>query len=235
MDTVALVENQIDAGQAFVTRLKERKFPVALACWIKPFEDDRWSLCIATPVMDEKGLLQAYREIQNDVRATGGDWVTSSSLNLLGIKDPSTREAIERLRRFSGWVPRQFPGLRIGSVIAEDIYVYPLGEVTIPIYGLNFRGDPSGLLHLSFEPPSPHATFAMEDKDGRRHEYPAQTGIDWVVAAPEGATVERDDIGRSVLAWNLHDRRMQSTANEILALAKLGLHGFRILSTPHAK
>jgi hypothetical protein len=233
MDTVTLVEDQIDAGRALLTRLKDRKFPIAAACWIKPVEEDRWTLFIATPVMDEKGPLEAYRAISESLRAVGEGWVTSSNVTLVGVKEPSTREAIERLRRHPGWLPPQFPGVRLGGVTAEDVYVYPLGEVEVTIHGLTFRGDPSGVLHLSFEPPSPHSTFTIEGKDGR-HEYPAEIGLDWVIAAPEGAVVERDERGPAVLAWDLHGRRMRSTANEVFSLAKLRLHGFRIVREPVA-
>jgi hypothetical protein len=49
------------------------------------------------------------------------------------------------------------------------------------------------------------------------------------VAAPEEATLQRDETGIMVLAWNLHGNRIQSSANEVWSLAKLGLHGFRLV------
>jgi hypothetical protein len=115
----------------------------------------------------------------------------------------------------------------LGDAPVEEVYVYPLGKTEVKIYGLAFRGEPSHSLHLSLEP---HPLPSSLTVNGTV--YPAETGIDWVVAAPEGATLERDDIGRMVLSWDLHGKREQSSANEVLAFAKLGLHGFRILQAP---
>jgi hypothetical protein len=52
------------------------------------------------------------------------------------------------------------------------------------------------------------------------------------VAAPWGVTLERNGNGQRVLAWDLHGNRIQSRANEVWSLAKLGLHGFRFLREP---
>jgi hypothetical protein len=232
MAAVTLVENQIDAGRALLGRLKNLNFPIAAACWAKSTEEDRWTLYIASPRVDEKGRSEAYREVIDARRSVGSGWLTSSDVELVGTKAPAAHDAVERLRPFSGWVPPQFPGIRIGGIIAEDVYVYPLGEVEVTIYGLSFRGEPSGLLHLSFEPHNPNSTFEIVDTNGRKAVYPAQTGIDWVVAAPEGAALERDDIGRTVLGWNLRGTRTQSTANTVLIFAEHGLHGFRIIREP---
>src|SRR5262249_13210081 len=111
------------------------------------------------------------------------------------------------------------------------VYVYPLGRVEVPIYGLIFRGEPSGALHLSFEPHNPHSRLTIESM-GKHDEYPAETGIDWVAAAPEGAKLERNNMGMTALTWDLHGKRMQSSANEVWSLANLGLHGFRFLREP---
>jgi hypothetical protein len=229
--TITLVDDQIDAGRVFLGRLKDRKFPIAVACWARSTEEDRWTLYVASPRVDEQGRLEAYREIIDSLRFVGSEWVTSSNVELVGVKNPAGREMIERLQRFSGWVPRQFPGVRIGSVVAEDIYVYPLGEVGVTIYGMRFRGEPRGVLHLAFEPHNPHSTFTIGTGPTAK-EYPAETGVECVVAAPQGAKLEQDDIGRTLLAWNSHDRRVLSDAHEVFSLAKLGLHGFRIVREP---
>jgi hypothetical protein len=111
------------------------------------------------------------------------------------------------------------------------VYVYPLGKTQVTIYGMVFRGEPGGALHLSFEPHNPHGKLLVES-DRKRNEYPAETGIDWVVAAPEGATLERDGRGLMELAWDFRGNRTRSSANEVWSLANLGLHGFRFLRQP---
>jgi hypothetical protein len=71
MDTVTLVEAQIEDGQRLLDRLVEEGLVVRAACWVKPVEEDRWSLYIATPVVDEKGAAPAYRQVYRVLRSLG--------------------------------------------------------------------------------------------------------------------------------------------------------------------
>jgi len=72
----------------------------------------------------------------------------------------------------------------VGRSSYRKLYIYPLGEVKITIYGLVYRGEPTGTLHLSFEPHNPHRKIIETDASGVCNEYPAETGMDCVVAAP---------------------------------------------------
>src|SRR5262245_21860368 len=186
MDTVTLVENQIDNGQRLLDRLGEKGFVVRAACWVKPADRDRWSLYIATPSVDEKGTLEAYRQLTPVLRSLGNDWVTSSDVTLVGEKHPLVPYALEILRRFPHKTPIRSPLPLRSGISLEEVYVYSLGKTEVTIYGLVFRGDPVGALHLSLEPPNPHSQLTIGHGEERK-EYPAETGIDWVVAAPEGA------------------------------------------------
>src|SRR5262249_19068974 len=49
MDPVPLVEYKIDAGWRLLNRLEEQGVVARAACWVRPFDRDRWSLYIATP------------------------------------------------------------------------------------------------------------------------------------------------------------------------------------------
>jgi hypothetical protein len=125
----------------------------------------------------------------------------------------------------------QFPQGRFGGLSIDAAYVYPLEKVEVPIYGLTFRGDPTGLLSLSFDPHNPNSKF-VEGSGATAKEYPAQTGFDWIIAAPAGARLEREGTGPKVLAWDLHGARRHSSASEVLSLAKNERHGFRVLREP---
>jgi hypothetical protein len=231
MDTVALVENQIDAGQRLLDRLGEAGVLVRAACWVKPVEEDRWSLYIATPRVDEKGQLEAYRQLTPALRSLGDDWITGSDVTLVGEKHAIVQDALDTLRRYPHTTPIRSPRSLVGGIPVEEVYVYPLGKTPVTVHGLVFPGEPSGALHLSLEPHNPQSTLTVESM-GKRNVYNAKTGIDWVVAAPAGATLERDELGRLVLAWDLHGKRTHSDANEVWSLARLGLHGFRFLREP---
>ena len=62
MDTQTLVEDQIQAGQRFITLLVQNNFEVKVACWVKTSDEDDWFLYVASEEVDKKGLAEAYRE-----------------------------------------------------------------------------------------------------------------------------------------------------------------------------
>lgn len=232
MDTIALVENQIEEGQRLLDRLEENGIAVRAACWVKPIDRDRWMLYIATPIWDEKGPLDAYGQLTPVHQSLGNDWITGSDVTLVGEKDPMVKDARDLLRRFPHRAPIRSPLPMLGRIPVEDVFVYPLGKVEVIIYGMTFHEGPNGgVLHLSFDPQNPETKLVVE-RDGKRNEYAAETGINWTVAAPEGSTLERNAWGLRELVWNRNGTRRRSTANDVWSLAKLGLHGFRFLSQP---
>src|SRR4051812_11137260 len=77
VDTIALVDEMIGDGRRLIHRLVREGIPVTAACWIKPVEPDRWSLYIATPLL-EKGPLRAYGEVLSVLRSLGSPWLTGS-------------------------------------------------------------------------------------------------------------------------------------------------------------
>ena len=231
MDTVTLVENRIDDGQKLLDRLAQNGIVVRAAGWVKPTDEDWWSLYIATPAVDENGALAAYGQVFDVLRSLGADWITSSDIKLVGKNDPIVQDLLDILRRFPHRTPIRSPRSLLGGTPVEELYVYTPGKVEVTVYGMAFGGEPGRALHLSLEPQNPHSKLTVES-GGQCNEYAAETGIDWVVAAPEGATLERDEFRRRVLAWDLHGHGMRSDANEVWTFARLGMHGFRFLREP---
>jgi hypothetical protein len=230
MDTVTLVENKIDEGQRLLDRLVEKGIVVRAACWLKPVEEDRWSLYIATPSVDEKGSLEAYSQLTPVLRSLGDGWLTSSDITLVGEKDPIVQDALDILRRFPHKTPIRSPRSLVGRISVEEVYVYPLGKTAVTIYHLVFPDTPEPGI-LSLDSALLNGRFSMEvERQGEHKVYPGKTGIDCVVAAPEGAKLERDPDGEMVLNWELHGKKMRSRANDVWSLANLGLHGFRLLN-----
>src|SRR5205823_7021215 len=106
-------------------------------------------LYIATPSVEEKGTLEAYRQLTPVLRSLGDDWVTSSDVMLVGEKHPLVRDALDILRRFPHRMPIRSPRSLLGGIAIEEVYVYPLGKTTVTIYHLVFPGAPEpGILSL---------------------------------------------------------------------------------------
>src|SRR5262249_17623835 len=75
------------------------------AGWLRPVEEDRHSLVIATPVVDEKGPTEAYRLVYGDLRELGKVWLTDSEIKLVGEKNALTRLLLESQRRLTAMPP----------------------------------------------------------------------------------------------------------------------------------
>jgi hypothetical protein len=230
MDPVTLVEDQIEDGWSLLRRLEERGFTWRAACWVKPIDKHRWSLYIATPLVDQKGLREAYGEVIDVVRSLGRMSITSSDLDLVGEKHPVTQDVLNLLERFPGGTRVPLQVSFFGGMPVEEVYVYPNATVDVTIYSSFYPRQPGGSgVTFSLEPFSPDSWLQIGDNPER---YPADTSQSWVIEAPEGSVLERDQHGQLVLVWNYRGKRVRSSAQELWSLARLGLQGFRFLKEP---
>jgi hypothetical protein len=125
MDSVLLVENQIDDGQKLLERLRYEKVPVRAACWMKPLDEDRWTLCISTALVEDKGLAAAYSAVYRVLRSLDNVWITDSDIRLVGEKHPITAELLDILQRYPGKSPTRSRRTSLGGLPTEEVYVYP--------------------------------------------------------------------------------------------------------------
>jgi len=230
MDSIALVENQIDDGQELVDALDDARIDVTAAFWALPAEKERWSLYLVLKLVDDQGQSVAYREILPVLQAVASASVTSLDIKVVGEKEAISHDVIELRRRFPGRGPLRVRDRILGGTAMDEVYLYSMEKVKITVYELTYRGDPMGTVHFALEPHNPNCSMIVDQT-----EYPAQVGLDCTIAAPVGAKIERDKLGRKILEWDFHGKRTQSDANEVWSLANLGLHGFRILGQPAAK
>lgn len=143
MDTITLVENQIEDGQKLLDRLSESDFSVRAACWVKPIDEDRWSLYIATPVVDEKGAAQAYREVYRVLRSIENVWITDSDIKLIGETHPITNGLLDILKRSNGKISTRSRRPLLGEFPIEEAYVYPPPETSFEGFSETKRRFPS--------------------------------------------------------------------------------------------
>jgi hypothetical protein len=126
MDSNALVDFQIDAGQRVITRLVRDGFPVEAAFWARTTEEDIWFLYIASPVVEEKGPMQSYRALQASLQQLQGIPLSLSDIKLIGRTNPITRDVITILNnRYPGSLATRYGGRRLGDMSIHEIYIYP--------------------------------------------------------------------------------------------------------------
>ncbi len=198
---------------------------------MKPIGEDRWLLVIATPAVDDQGSTEAYRQVYRALGLIGDVSITSSDIKLIGAKHRDAKESLNLQKRVTAWVPAFYLPATLGGIPVEKMYVYPLGKVEIPVYGLYYPGGPTTALHLSLVEQREDSKLRVQ-RAGEWVEYSAKTGTYCIVGAPEGATLVRDEVWGTALAWDRQGVREKSSPNEVLAFAQLGLHGFRLLQEP---
>jgi hypothetical protein len=125
MDTVTLVGNQVDDGWRLLQRLQQEQIPILAASWVKPGDEDRWSLYLATPLVDRVGSLNAYREVYGIIRSLEDRWIDTSEIKLVGENHPVTRDLLDLLGQFPGRVPTRPRRSLLGGVAIDDAYLYP--------------------------------------------------------------------------------------------------------------
>jgi hypothetical protein len=224
-----LVDSRIDDGERVVDQLIRDNFEVTVAFWVKLGEYAPWHLYIASPMVKAEKPGQAYPALYASLSKIPNSSVQLSDIKLVNDANPIARDAIMLRLQYPGMMPTKFPGKSLGDLSIEEVYVYPLpSKRQVTIYGLVYKGEPRGALHLALEPQNPNSRLIVQSM-GQRHEYPADTSMTWVVSVPEGSTLERDDIGRLTLVWDLRGRRIQSDANEVWSFARNALHSFRFV------
>ncbi len=125
MDTNALVEFQIDAGQRLIVQLIRDGFRVEAALWVKTEEEGIWFLYIASPIVEETGLPEAYRVLQSSLQRFQGIPLSLSDIKLIGRDNPITRDVLAILARFHGAIATRLSGKQLGGVSVEEAYIYP--------------------------------------------------------------------------------------------------------------
>lgn len=230
VDTITLVDLKIADGQRLLDRLAEGGFVVRAACWVKPVDDDRWSLYIVTPAVDLDGAAAAYRCVLSVLGPLESPWLKDTDIRLLGERQPGARDLLRQVHLLDTRVRVKLPIL-LGDVPVEEIYVYSLFKTKVEIFGSFFKGYPGGggsPVTFSFEPFRPGRSLEEVGAGGQIRRYPADTSMSWTVAAPEGSVLENHDL----LTWNLRGRPIRSSAQEVWSLAKLKLNGFYFLREP---
>lgn len=125
---VYAIDRDLDVGRRIVDLLKTAQFGVQAALWLYFSEADQWRLVIATPLVQRRGPMQAYGELQkillkNDIA------LDLSRISLVSPKDPFVQGLRRVFRNRS--VHGERGGMRFKKglsdyVFVDDAYVYYL-------------------------------------------------------------------------------------------------------------
>jgi len=124
MDTQTLVDDQIQAGQRFITLLVQKNFEVIIACWVKTSEEDDWFLYIASGEVDRKGLAEAYREAYRVLEELDIPWIAASQLKLVRSDDPMVADVQETRHLPTIAFPTVSHRPQLGDISTQEVYIY---------------------------------------------------------------------------------------------------------------
>jgi hypothetical protein len=132
MDTISLVDEQVESGRRLLEQLSAADFPVRAACWAKPADEDRWSLYVASPAVDKKGVTSAYREVFRVLRSIENSWVTDSDVKLIGEGNSVTSGILDIQKRYPGRMATRSRRPLLGDLPVDEVYIYPPAMASAP-------------------------------------------------------------------------------------------------------
>ena len=125
-----VVNEQWDAGEKFLRRLSEKRFPVAAAFWAKEPDCDSWHLYIASDRVESSGLRKAYGEAMRALPEEARPWIDLFSVKLIKADDAVAQAVIQFLKKRR--VPADMThvmahrgGPLLGGMAVEDVWIYP--------------------------------------------------------------------------------------------------------------
>jgi hypothetical protein len=124
MGKTTLVERDLEQGRRLIETLDQAGFPVVAAFWSFFAEEGLYRLVIASPVVDEKGPLEAYTRIQAALQNLGTPEFTLDTITALSPYDPLVIDV--RLSQATDGPPSlaQTHLIRVGSGPPYPAYLY---------------------------------------------------------------------------------------------------------------
>jgi hypothetical protein len=124
MATTTLVNSDIEIGRQIVTALTRAKIPVAVYLWAFVPQLQEWQFIIATPLVDTKGPLAAYGEVNKVLRREG--LFDDTPLRRIFLRSPNDR-VLKSLEKESRVLPQEsfrIVNEHIAGNFVEDAYLY---------------------------------------------------------------------------------------------------------------
>jgi len=152
MATATLVNSDIEIGRQIVTALTRARIPVSVYLWAFVPQLQEWQFIIATPLVDSKGPLAAYGEVNRVLRKEG--LFDDTPLKRVFLRSPSDR-VLKSLEKESRAVPQEsfrIVNEQIAGNFVEDAYVYG-GSIFIVKAGSS-RPDPREYYSIIYSPRS---------------------------------------------------------------------------------
>ncbi|MEX0791943.1 MAG: hypothetical protein WD045_02320 [Pirellulaceae bacterium] len=122
MDTATLVSDQVEDGARLIKALELAGFEITAAFWVLPTDEGDWHLYIASPVVENQGLSEAFGQVLPHLLPGRFPSITHSDIRLIGSQNPMVARAVQFRHQK---VPLKFKGRTLGKMIIDEAYLYP--------------------------------------------------------------------------------------------------------------
>ena len=122
MATAALVDKDIEIGRQIVASLTRAAIPVTVYLW--GFVSDEWLFIVATPLVDSKGALAAYKEVNGALQKAGlPDEIAYRRIYLMSPNDRELK-LLEKQSKVAPYEAIRTVNASIAGRFVEDAYLY---------------------------------------------------------------------------------------------------------------
>jgi len=124
MATATLVNNDIDIGRRIVAAVTRASIPVAVYLWAFIPQLQEWQFIVATPLVDTKGPLAAYGEVNKALQKEGV--FDDIPLRRIFLRSPNDKvlKSLERDSRAVAQESFRVVNEQIAGSFVEDAYLY---------------------------------------------------------------------------------------------------------------
>jgi hypothetical protein len=126
MVRTTLVKEWIEAGKRLTEALDKAKLEVVASLWFYDAGSDQWRLMIASPLVDQRGPLEAYRMIQKVLADLGLEDLRLSDISAVSPDHDLIKLLRVALQTGKGISGIRFTRNRINDQFIEDAYIYRL-------------------------------------------------------------------------------------------------------------
>lgn len=119
-----LTDGMLEVGAKLIADLDQRNFPLVGALWLFDYENNRWDLLLATPMIDTDRL-EAIRRVA-EVEPTRSPHLPFDSVRVVSPRHEVIEGLSEKLTPEFLGDGRRYAGLRLYIGYVEDSYIYRL-------------------------------------------------------------------------------------------------------------
>jgi len=121
----SLTDRMIEAGAELTRTLDGAHWPVVASLWFFESETNQWRLILASPAVSEKGPLEAYRHVNDALRASMPT-LALDAISVVSPDDPLIRVLTAAYQTGSDIKGRRVFRSAINGRFVDDAYVYRL-------------------------------------------------------------------------------------------------------------